>query len=179
MKKNKYWKFDIGNLKLEIPAPQAGFTIVELLIYMGVFSILLVALSGVFTSIAEVQLESKSTSDVDQDGRYILAKLTHDMHNASAIVAPVALGTASTSLQITLNSINYTYSLSNGKLQVTDGTDTYDLNSVGTTVSGVTFTRIGSGTNNDTIQVDYVVTSTTQRPNGAETRSYQTTLAIQ
>ena len=74
--------------------------------------ILITALTTVFGQIIDVQLESKSISSIDQNGRYIMARLTHDMQSATSIASPSAAGQQSNSLKIVVNSINYTYSVS-------------------------------------------------------------------
>ena len=163
-----------------------GFTLIELVIYMGVFSILIGVLSSLFGSIVEVQLESTATSNVNQDGRYLLSKLLYDVKSASAsataaaIVVPANPGDQTSTLQITVNSINYTYSLdANGNLQVVNGStnQTDVLNSYNTSVSGLTFTRIGNGGSNDTVNVAYTIKSRTKESSGQpDTESFQTTL---
>ena len=47
---------------------QKGFSLVELLLYMGLFSILLASLMQLFGAIIAVRLESEATSAVLQDG---------------------------------------------------------------------------------------------------------------
>lgn len=156
---------------------QKGFTLVELLIYMGLLSILVGILSTIFVSIIDVQLNSRATSNVEQDGRFILARLTHDIQSASSIVSPNAAGGSGNSLQIHVDSTNYTYSLNNGNLQVTSGSEVNNLNGVNTRVSGLTFLRVGDGDNDDTVRINFTVSSTTSGPN-TESRSYQTTLGL-
>src|SRR5260221_14717573 len=95
-----------------------GFTLVELLLYMGLLTILVTIMSSLFKTIVDVQLESKSSSSVDQDGRFIIARMVHDMQSAQTIVIPASAGSTTTTLQITENSVNYTYSLVGGNLQL-------------------------------------------------------------
>src|SRR5476651_71820 len=96
-----------------------GFTLIELVLYIGILTILLTLMSSIFTSILDVQLESTATSSVNQDGRYLLSKLLYDVKSSSAIVVPSNPGTVSGTMQLTINSINYTYSASSsGNLQV-------------------------------------------------------------
>jgi len=158
---------------------QKGFTLVELLIYMGMLSIILVVLSQIFGSILDAQLESQSTSAVHRDGRFILSKLTYDVHRASSIVLPASLGASSTSLQLDISGIN-TYSLNNGNLELTDSLETNNLNSADTTVSNLTFTRIGNTVANakNTVRITYTITSKIVRPKGMETKDFQTTIGI-
>ena len=148
---------------------------------MGILSVLLSILVAVFGSIIEVQLESKATSSVDQDGRYILSRLIYDTQSATEIASPSA-GVTGTVLRITKNSENYTYALdTSGNLQITNNSGTDNLNSVDSMISDLSFLRIGSGTTKDTIQMKFTVTSKTQRTSGPrnETRTYQTTLGLQ
>ncbi|OGH20550.1 MAG: hypothetical protein A3D74_03030 [Candidatus Levybacteria bacterium RIFCSPHIGHO2_02_FULL_37_13] len=173
-------KMKIRNLKLEIRNLKNGFTLIELLIYMGLLSIILVVLSQIFGMVLDAQLESESTSSVHRDGRFILSKLSYDIHNAQTIDAPVNLGDQSTNLQLTIDGINYTYSIYNGNLEVASGVETNNLNSGDTTVSGLTFTRIGNNVANakNTLRITYAVTSKIIRPKGMETKDFQTTIGI-
>ena len=157
-----------------------GFTLIELLIYMGLLSIILVVLSQIFGSILDAQLESEASSSVHRDGRFILSKLSHDIHKAQSIVDPAAIGEQSTDLQLTIDGINYTYSIYNGNLEVASGTETNNLNSGDTTVSDLTFTRIGNSVANakNTVRITYTITSKIVRPKGVETKDFQTTIGI-
>lgn len=165
---------------------QAGFTITESLLYMGLLIILITILSSVFSSILDVQLESKSTSSVELDGRYILSRLMYDMHKMQtdapvndAITTPSGPGITSSTLSFKVNSINYSYGLNNGDLELVNNNGTKKLNSSLTSVSGLQFTRIGAGSNMDTIQVSFTVTSKINRNSGPESRSYRTTIGLQ
>lgn len=155
-------------------------TLIEMVIYMGMLVLLISVLSSIFSAIVDVQLNSNSTSSVDQDGSYLLEKFTRDVASSSAILVPANPGNTSNTLQITINSINYTYSVNNNNnLQVVNNStnDTEVLNSYNTSVSGLTFTRIGSGGSSDTVQVAYTVTSRIKERAGQyETKSFTTTL---
>jgi hypothetical protein len=168
-------QFSIFNFQFSI---SQGFTLIELVIYMGMLVLLLSVLSSIFSAIVDVQLNSTSLSSVDQDGNYLLAKFTHDVASSSAILVPANPGNQTSTMQLTINSINYTYSLSNSNLQIVNNSNnqTDVLNSYNTSVSGLTFTRIGSGGNSDTVQVSYTVTSRIKERGGYETKSFTTTL---
>jgi hypothetical protein len=173
----------IGYLKLDIGYSRqrrAGFTVVELIIYMGILTVLISVLTTVFASIIEVQLESKATSSVDQDGRYILSRLIYDTQSATTIASPSA-GIAGTVLKLTKGAENYTYKLdTSGNLQLTNNSGTNNLNSVDTSISNLTFQTIGSASSSANVQMKFTVTSTTQRTSGPknEVRVYQTTLGL-
>lgn len=159
---------------------QRGMTLIELTIYTGLLLLLLSVLSSIFSAIVDVQLDSNSTSAVDQDGTYILAKMNHDVASSSAMLVPATPGSQSATMQLTVNSINYTYSInSNNNLQILNGSTSQSdvLNSYNTSVSGLSFTRIGNGGNSDTVQVSFTVKSRIlERSNTYESKSFQTTL---
>lgn len=159
---------------------EKGMTLIELTIYTGLLLLLLSVLSSIFSAIVDVQLDSNSTSAVDQDGTYILAKMNHDVASSSAMLLPATPGSQSATMQLTVNSINYTYSInSNNNLQILNGSTSQSdvLNSYNTSVSGLSFTRIGNGGNSDTVEVSFTVKSRIlERSNTYESKSFQTTL---
>lgn len=155
----------------------SGFTILELTISMGILMVLIGVLTTVFGQILDVQLESQATSSVDQNGRFIMARLTRDVQSSSAIVTPDDPGDQTDTLQITVNSVNYVYTLdSNGNLLLTQNSESDHLNSEAVTISGLSFTRIGNDDANDTLRVAFTVTTKTQQARGLEQKSFQTTL---
>lgn len=165
---------------MKIVTVQRGFTLIELIISTGVLMILIALLTTVFGQILDVQLESKATSSVDQNGRYILARLTHDMQSASSIVTPASPGQQTDTLQITINSVDYIYTLdSEGNLLLTQNSQSNQLNSEAVTISALSFTRIGNGDSNDTVRVGFTITSKTQQAKGDEVKSFQTTLGLE
>lgn len=162
-----------------------GFTLIELLLYMLIFPTLLLVLSSLFASIMTARLEAGSYTSVDKDGRYIMAKLIYDFQSADSAVpatnyieTPVANASGSL-LKIWINSISNTYSLSaNGDLELNNNLGINKLNSSDSTVSNLTFQRIGAGTNRDTVRVSFRLTSKISRQNGPEFRDFQTTLSM-
>ena len=164
-----------------MPNHPKGFTLIELILYVGILSILIGVLSTIFGAIIDVQLNSASTSAVDQDGRYIISKLSYDFKEATASAQPALPGntTSSLTLQIPGNALNYTYSLDpNGNLLLVNDDGSNQLNSSDTEVSNLSFTRIGSGGDDDTIRINFTVTSRINQPSGEETQSFQTTLGF-
>lgn len=161
---------------------QRGFTLIELVLYVGILSILLGVVATIFGQILDVQLSSESTSTVDQDGRYILAKLTHDFQSSSPIVfgSTMELGASSTILNMNLNreSTDTVYSLdSSGNLILTNIYGTNTLNSVYTRISNLSFRRLGLDDSKDTVQINFTVTSRIPKNNSYESRSFQSTFA--
>lgn len=162
----------IRNLKRE-----RGFTIVELLIYMGILSILLIVLTGVFTSIIDAQFESEATSVVQQDGRFLMSRLIYDIQRANNIITP-ALGQQDSSLQLSINGINFLYSISGNNLEIIENSVVSKLNGYYTHVKNFQVQRLGNDGGKHSIRVSYTVESTTLKRSGVETQNFSTTVAL-
>jgi Tfp pilus assembly protein PilV len=145
-----------------------GFTLIELLIYMGLLTIFLTVLAALFTSIISATLESKATSGVEQDSRFIVTRLSYDIKRADEIVTPAAIGSQGSTLQLTTDSGAVTYSLQNGNLELTTPSGTSRINSINTQVSAITFRRVGNLNGRNTIVIDLTITSSTKRLSGSE-----------
>lgn len=162
---------------------QKGFTLIELLLYMGILSILLMVLVGLFGSIVNVNLESQATSAVSSDGRYMLGRMTYDLRQATSISQP-AVGSTSATLQFSkADGKTYTYTLSAGQngqenVMLSDGTNTDQINSYGTSTSNLSFTRlITTGTSRNTaITISFTLTSTIHDQKGYQQENFQTTI---
>ncbi|OGK41989.1 hypothetical protein A2954_05250 [Candidatus Roizmanbacteria bacterium RIFCSPLOWO2_01_FULL_37_12] len=155
-----------------------GYTLVELLIFMAMLSILLVIFTQIFSLIVDARLESESTSIVAQDGNYLLNRLMYDVARTNTINLPNAVGATDTTLDITIDGVNYVYALNGTNLQLTVNSSVYQLNSIGTTISDLTFKRIGNDDGKDTVQLGFTVTSKILEAGGSEFKSYQTTAGL-
>lgn len=151
-----------------------GYTLIELLLFMGLMSFMLVFMTDILTTILDTRRESESTSAVEQDGNYLLNRFSYDIAQASSINTPAAAGASSPTLDITINSISNVYGLSNNNVELTNNSGTDVLNGFNTTVSGLNFTHIAL----NTVQLVFTITSKTLRANGPEVRNYQTTIGI-
>lgn len=155
-----------------------GFTIVELIIYMGILSLLLIVLTDIFSSIIDVRRDSEAITVVEQDGNFLLARLFYDISHAQSISTPANLGASSSTLQLTIGGVSNTYSVNSGNLQVVNGSGTNVLNSVNSSVSGLSFLRLGNASGKNTIQVTLTVTSRILRAAGPEAKTYQTSVNL-
>ena len=162
---------------------QKGYTLAEFIIYAGLLSALLLIMSSAFASVVATQNEAKSYSSVDEDARYIMAKMAYDFQSTNGAdtvnnhIDLPATGSTSATLQVTLNSVSYTYSVASGNLQLTANAAPENLNSIDTSISNVSFQRIGNGTH-DSVRMSFTVTSKARQTSGSKTKSFQTTLAF-
>jgi prepilin-type N-terminal cleavage/methylation domain-containing protein len=102
---------------------QRGFTLVELLLVMALFSIMMLVMTDMFTSVFNVQAESKSRSSVTEDGRFIMSRLNYDIGRASAITTPENLNVGVSGVTSTTATVTWT-TVDTSNSQVQYGTTT-------------------------------------------------------
>jgi len=157
----------------------SGFTLIEMLLYIGIFSILIIVLFQLLTSIFDVQLESQSTASVAEDGRFLLNRFAYDIGKANSISFPDSVGSQSSTLGFIVGSTTYTYTLSNVMLTNSALGISNQLNSVNTTVSDINFLRLADINNkNDTVSFSFTLTSKAIKRSGAVVENFKTAKGI-
>lgn len=155
-----------------------GFTMIEMLLCMGIFSILLIVLLQIFTAILSVHAQSQTTSAIDQEGNYLLSRMSYDIHQASHVPGST-LGTASSTIDITDDAgLNMTYSLDGKNINLKNNTTSYTspINGEDVTVTG-NFTTLGSASNKLSVKISLILTSKVTRVGGLKsTRTFETTI---
>lgn len=138
-----------------------GFTLVELLISMGIMAILLTILAQVFSSILSMRTKVEAVSALAQDSRYLVLRLSYDVGRATSITSP-SVGNTLDSLTLVIAGENYTYSLVDGNLDLSvGGGSPQRLNSSGTSLSSLSFTRSTSIGGKSIVQLDTTLAPTT------------------
>ena len=148
---------------------QRGVTLVELLIVMGLLSILLVVLLTLFTATIDNQAQTEGYSATVSDGRFIMARLNYDLGRASGVMVPASLGASSSNLVLTIGGATYTYGLSGNDLQLTDASGTANLNGDGTKISNLTFQELGNSGGKPTVRYSFTLTGTAVHASGPDT----------
>ena len=155
-----------------------GFTLVELIIYMGLLTVLILIFTDIFVSIIDNQMGSKNTSNVADDGRYVYSRFIYDVGRAQQILEPVGYGSTSASLRLIAGNENITYQLINGNLLVTDNTGTHQLNGYGSTISGVLFTKVGTDSAKNTVRINFTISGLIDIRGLDEQQIFQTTAGL-
>lgn len=132
----------------------SGFTLIELSVYMGLLSIFLFLLSGLFVSTLQVQDKSIDTARIEQDSHFIYARMQYDVGKSDELLLPASNGDISGVLSMSQGSNTITYSLNNGDLLINDGVGSSVLNSPDTKFSNLNFQRIGNVGGIPTVEVD-------------------------
>ncbi|MCL4338330.1 prepilin-type N-terminal cleavage/methylation domain-containing protein [Patescibacteria group bacterium] len=157
---------------------QRGFTLIEMIIYVSLLSLLLLVLTDIFTSSLDVRLESQSFSSVEQDSRFITTRLTYDLHRAQNISIPANIGDQGSIMQITIDGNNYSYDLSNNNLTINSNLGTNQLNSYNTRVSALSFKRVGNPGGKNDIIISFTLSSISQKTAGPATKNISLTAGI-
>ena len=157
---------------------KAGFTLVELLIYMGLLAVLVLVFTEIFMAIIDNQLGSKNTSNVADDGRYVYSRFIYDVERASQVTQPADFGSSSATLTLIIEGQNYTYSLSNNNLLVTDPSGSYVLNGEGSSISNLLFTKVGSPSAKDTVRINFTIVGNVTTRGISDQQTFQTTAGL-
>jgi len=155
-----------------------GFTLVELLIVMGIMSILLTIFFQVFGAILSMKLRSEATTAVAQDSRYLISRLSYDVSRASDITLP-SVGVSGNVLNIIIAGNVYQYQLENGILTLSiNGGASQDLNGIGTKITNISFTHFADVGTKKSVQINLTIIPTIIQPGGATgERQLTTTIA--
>lgn len=164
--------------KKKIMNNTSGFTLVELIIYMGLLAMLVLIFTEIFTSVVDNQLSSNNTSNVSGDGRYIYSRFVYDVARAQSITDPLAFASPSSTMTLLINGENFTYHLTNGNLSIEAPSGTYQLNSQGTTISNLEFTKVGSASARSTVQLNFTVTGDVDTRGIFDQKDFQTTAGL-
>ena len=168
----------INTEKTQSPKFKKGFTLIELSLFMGLFSIILLVLTTIFAELVQKQLEIQSMSAVEADKSYILSRLQYDIGRADSITIPANAGDSSPELALEIDGSTYTYQLSGLALVADDNGDVQRLNNVRTELSNLQFQRVENSGGVPTIAISMDIISAVQEASGQRSTTIDTTLGI-
>jgi len=103
----------------------AGFTLVELMIYIALVAGILIAATSFAWNIINSRTKAFVIQEVEQNGRFIMERLTQEIHQATQITSP-APGVSDSSLVLVMrNNQNdpTTFTLNTNRIVITQGND--------------------------------------------------------
>ena len=116
-----------------------GFTLIETLIYIGIFSVVAVSLTGILWNTLSVNSNQQAANEVDENLRYVLSVLDEKVRSSTAI------DSAASSTLVLKNSsyANTTFSVADGVLYLKEGSASpVAVTSNKVKVDALTFTKI-------------------------------------
>ncbi len=154
-----------------------GATLIELLIYFGILSILLVIVIDLMLQTGEFSLETESRSSLQNDARFIANRLSFDIHQADSVTSPANLGDSSSTLTFTVGTETHTYTLSGTNLEYQEtvglNTETANLNSNRIIINSLTFERLGNPGGNPTIKITLELEATKSEKGGPKQKTFE------
>jgi Tfp pilus assembly protein PilW len=75
---------------------QSGFTLVELLLYLAITSIMIVVISAFIQAMYEARVKSQTISEVEHQGQLVMNTIGQSLRNATGVTTPAANGTTGT-----------------------------------------------------------------------------------
>lgn len=138
-----------------------GFTLIELLLYMAIASIILLALSFIFSILLDSRVKNQTIAEVEQQGLQAMQIMTQTIRNAEAINFP-SIGTTASSLSldiITTANDPTVFDISSGVLRMTEGMGSAtSLTNARVVVSGLSFYNLSRAGTPGTIRIQFTLT---------------------
>ena len=148
------------------------------MIYVGVFTIVVVAFIGVFVTIVRIQTNQSASTEVEGQSQYLLQQIQYYVENSSLVDIPQ--DTATTTLVLRMANLSLdptTISLSSGTLYIQQGANSSQaLSSPKVAVSGLSFTRHGNPSGHDSVNVAMTVAYNSTNVQQAFSQALQTTI---
>ncbi len=152
-----------------------GFTLVEIILYIGIVSMILVSVSSLGWIVVSSGAKSRVQEEVSGTARYVAERISYEIRRASGI------GSWSAN-SITLNNFApdtttvITWDSPTGKVRINkNGTGFVDLNSNDTAVTTLTFTN-NTSVDNKTKNIGFTLTVSANTASGSQIYKSETTV---
>ena len=155
-----------------------GFTLIEILIYFTLLSIILLITVDLFFRILESSVESTSKNSVEIEGGYVLKRLAYDIRQAESISVPTNPGDSSSSLKLIINGSDHDYFLDSFVLNFDTG-ETTPVTSNSVQVQAIEFTHVAESGGKPTIKINFTLESTTPSRDGTfESKDFESVFSV-
>lgn len=155
--KEKSVKFSLQGSPLTI---MKGFTIIELIIYIGIVAGILLVFFNFGWEVVYGDVKSQTIREVQQNSRFTMEKITESILSASGINTPLN-GNFSDSLSLEMQDLNLTptvFEVSDGRLIITQGSNTpYQLTNNRVRVSSLQFSNLSYENTPGTIRSEMTI----------------------
>lgn len=153
---------------------QHGFTLIELVIYMGLLSIVVGLFAGILVTIVRIQTQQTSTRQVISELNFVMNTITRDIKDSASLSVATNTLTIGTSVASTNPII---ISIENGAITKKEGSQaTSTLTTDRVVADELTFDELVSG-DNQAVQIVLTFSFNTENPAQDYTQTLQTTVA--
>lgn len=152
--------------RLHLKQQEGGFSLIELLIYITIFSIMIGAVVGLAVLASGQKANSQATTDINYQGEAVMALISQSVHQATAINTPTAATNSPTlSLAMPVTSVNPTVfgTYNDGtttRMRISEGNPAVQTNLTNShvTVSNLTFTNMSLASTKGSVLINYTIT---------------------
>ncbi|HLD17881.1 MAG TPA: prepilin-type N-terminal cleavage/methylation domain-containing protein [Patescibacteria group bacterium] len=138
---------------------QRGFTLVELILYIGLSAFLLSSVGVVMNVSYQTKARQQVITEVEQQGTAALQSISQIIRNASSIISPAA-GVSATSVSVNVSDLSKTpttFFLSDSVLQAVENTIITPLTTTRVQVSAVSFKNLSAVGSPGTVKFQFMV----------------------
>lgn len=155
----------------------SGYTLMELILYISLFSIMIAGISISFSLFFDSKIKNQTITEVDQEGAQVLEIITQTIRNANNVNSPI-IGSSDGTLSLGVDNIvlNPTiFSLSGGEIKVTEGLNPEIslTNNLRVVASDLLFENLSRNLTPDIISISFTLTHL--NPNGRNEYDYSKT----
>ncbi len=149
-----------------------GFTLIEIVLYIGLASLVFLSISSLFSTLLQSNLKSRAISEVESNAVQIIQQITQTVRNATGINSP---GTGSSapalSVSVPTGSLSPTvFDLSAGTIRMQEGVNPIsNLSSNVVTVSALSFKNLSG----NSVQFSFIISR--NNPEGRAELNYTQT----
>jgi len=134
-----------------------GFTLIELILYVGIVGVVLLVVSIFFMTLLTSRIKNETVSEVELQGTQVVQMITQNIRNAEAVSVP-AKGETSSSLVITKEDENIAFSLDDGVIYTQEGSgNLINLTNNRVLVSSLLFENTGKENAPDSIRINFIL----------------------
>jgi len=163
---------------------EKGTSLIELIVYFALLSTVLVIAVDIMFRTSEFSLESSAKGGLQEDARFIISRLSYDIHRAENVTTPANIGNTSSTLILTNGSDTYTYNLVGSTLELQSETgplpiiQNANINSNNTKVNSISFQRLGNSAGKHTFKITFDLEGTTVQKGGPEQKTFETVVGL-
>lgn len=135
-----------------------GFTILEIVIFVGIFSIVIVGFLTVFVAVSQIQVRQAASAEVASQSQFLLQIIQYYVERSSAIDIPADVGVEQLVLRMPAPAEDPLYIFREDDRIVLDyGTSSRALTSNKVKITNITFTKRANLPGHDSVAVAFTV----------------------
>jgi type II secretory pathway pseudopilin PulG len=98
--------------KIRFKIKNNGFSLLELLIYIAILSVVTLVITGIFISVNQSRGRTEAVSEVNSNLRFAIEKISQDLRFSDSISIPAIANSTSTSLTMNVGTSTIVYCIS-------------------------------------------------------------------